>query len=142
MSNREQDYELGWHSCSRSEVCAEKLPRSMYRVADENDPEYLQNWIQKLDILCAPQAELGLIGTSFFVGVIVAVFFVPSACDRYGRRIFFVGTLALQLIALVGLCFAQSLLTACAFVFLLGLAHPAKNIVAFNYCLELLPSKM
>ena len=94
-----------------------------------------------MDILCTPQAELGFIGTSFFLGVIIAVLTVPSACDKYGRRIFFVGTLMLQLAALTVLTFVTTLWAATACVFLLGLSHPAKNIVAFNYCIEHFPLK-
>lgn len=95
-----------------------------------------------MNILCAPQAELGLIGTAFFVGVIIAVFTVPTACDKYGRRVFFVGTIIVQLIAMIGMCFATTLTFACFCVFLLGLSHPAKNIVALNYCLEHLPQNV
>ena len=59
--------------------------------------------------------------------------------DRIGRRPFIVATLLVQLISLVIMSSASDLYMAIFATFLLGLSHPGKNIVMFNYCVEMCP---
>lgn len=41
------------------------------------DPEYLDNWVQKLDLLCESKERLGLLGSAYFVGVLTAMIIIP-----------------------------------------------------------------
>jgi len=108
----------------------------------EDDPEYFQNWVQKLDILCAPQSEVGLIGSAFFVGAIACISFVPKLADEKGRIPVLIMTYTTQFVALLFLILTRNLKFTIFFVFVLGFSHPGKNIVSFNYVLEQIPAAM
>ena len=66
----------------------------MYRPV-KSDPEFIDNWVNKLDLLCVPHAKVGLMGSAFFIGVLIAIIWVPSSSDKYGRLNFFRMSLAL-----------------------------------------------
>lgn len=53
MSNDLMSHKRSWKSCTQDEICAEGLDKSKFK-GNESDPEYFNNWIQKLDILCTP----------------------------------------------------------------------------------------
>ena len=40
-----------WMHCSKDDICDKKLPKDRYRP-DKNDPEYIDNWVQRYDLLC------------------------------------------------------------------------------------------
>jgi len=60
------------------------MPKDHYR-ADKKDPEYLDNWVNKMDLLCKPKSEIGFLGSSFFIGIIISIAFVPRLSDSIGR---------------------------------------------------------
>ena len=114
------------------------MEKGKYR-ANTSDIEYFDNWINQYGLLCTPQAQLGLIGSAFFIGVIIAMCFVPQFSDKYGRKPFIVMTLTIQLIALWAMKVTTNLYVAIFAVFILGFSHPGKNIVFLNYCVEMIP---
>lgn len=62
-----------------------------------SDPEYFDNWVAKFDMLCCTPAEIGFIGSSFFIGLLITIAWVPTASDKYGRVEIFRWSLLLQL---------------------------------------------
>ena len=64
-----------------------------------HDDEYLDNWVDKLDLLCESKLKIGLIGSVYFAGVITTLLFVPPLSDRYGRKVIFVVSLLVSLFA-------------------------------------------
>ncbi len=44
------------------------------------------NWIEELDLYCAPSAQIGLLGSMLFVGILFSMVFVIPLSDKYGRR--------------------------------------------------------
>jgi hypothetical protein len=62
----------------------------------KNDPEYFDNWVTKLDLLCKSQSEIGLLGSCFFLGVIMSVVWLPKCSDIYGRINFIILTFVVQ----------------------------------------------
>ena len=94
-----KDRETGeWHSCSKEEICSQGLSKDEYRP-DTNDDEYFDNWVEKYDLLCEPKMKVGLIGSMYFIGLIVFITFVPPLSDRYGRKWIFIITLIVSAIA-------------------------------------------
>ena len=60
----------GWtKSCTKSDICVEKYE---WRL-DETDDFTLQNWVPQLNLICSSDAEIGLIGSAFWIGVIVGL---------------------------------------------------------------------
>ena len=70
--------------------------KSLYRVS-YSDPEYLENWNQKFDMICT---DLQIyFGISISVGILASLLFIPSLADRYGRKGIFCLSLIVSLIA-------------------------------------------
>ena len=44
-----------------------------------------ENWIHRFDLTCASDAKIGFIGTSYFIGWICTLIFIPRFSDIYGR---------------------------------------------------------
>ena len=44
------------------------------------------NWIGKLNIYCASGSEIGLIGSSVYIGWFISLTFVPCLADLHGRK--------------------------------------------------------
>jgi len=114
------------------------MAKDHYR-ADQKDPEYLDNWVNKMDLLCKPQSEIGFLGSCFFIGIIISIAFVPKLSDQSGRLMILRVALALQVIAQFGIYVTKSLSFAFFMMVLLGMTHSAKNIVGLNHILEMVP---
>lgn len=88
-------------------------------------------------MLCQSQAKIGFIGSSFFIGIISAIVILPYLADVYGRTHQIVGAIALQTIAQGVLIYTNNLSVAYFCLFLVGVTFPAKNIIWYNYALEI-----
>lgn len=84
--------------CERKPLGAYQLRPSKIR-ADTSDHEYLDNWVEKLDLLCESKERLGLMGSTYFMGIILSMIIVPKMTDNYGRKWIFVLTMLLSLLA-------------------------------------------
>jgi MFS family permease len=71
-----------WRECSRAEVCAD-IGNS--RV-DKSDALSLDNWVGQLDLTCASEAEIGSLGSLFFLGMLVVCLPIPRLADKHGRK--------------------------------------------------------
>ena len=80
----EDSHLVNWKHCTKTEICASSLPREHYRPV-ETDIGYLNNWVDKLGLLCRPKKEVGFIGSCFFIGIILSITWVPPLADSYGR---------------------------------------------------------
>jgi MFS family permease len=92
-------------------------------------------------MLCKKKSEIGMIGASFFVGIMISMCWAPQFSDRYGRYGLAIATFTAQLLALFGLYLSHDIHLTSIFMILLGMSHPGKNIIFFNYLLEMVPSK-
>lgn len=113
----------------------------MYRPVVTN-PEYFVNWVSKFDLLCLPQAYIGFFASSFFIGVIIAIYFVPRYSDANGRLTLIVGSITLQMLAQLGMIASDNILFVYFCMFCLGLTFPGKNIIFYNYVMEIMESRM
>lgn len=131
-----EDEETGeWRECSKQEICDRHLPKDKYR-ADESDPEYFDNWVEKFDLLCEPKWKVGLLGSCFFIGVLLTIIIVPKLADVYGRRPLFLITMYVSIFAQIGIMIVEDLYWAYFFMILNGSTFAGKNVVGTNYLLE------
>lgn len=80
--------------------------------------------------------KVGLIGSMYFIGLIVFITFVPPLADNFGRRWVFVITLAVSAVAQAGLMITNDLYWAYFFEFLVGGTFAGRIVVGLNYILE------
>jgi len=64
-----------------------------------DDDEFVDNFVEKLDILCENKYTIGLIGSLYLIGVVASLFFVPLLADKCGRKIPFTITILVSLFA-------------------------------------------
>jgi MFS family permease len=50
-------------------------------------------------MLCEPKWKVGLLGSMYFIGVIVGMAFVPPLSDAFGRKMIFITTLIISVFA-------------------------------------------
>lgn len=124
-----------WVPCEKEEICKNNLDY----LPDKEEPEYLDNWVQKFDMLCQPKEKVGMLGSAYFVGILLGLLIVPRLSDKYGRKAPFLGTMLLSFIAQTGLMVSHTLDSAIFFMLLTGCTFPGKNIVGLNYLLEFTP---
>lgn len=131
---------MTWQHCEVKEICSMGLSKSsgLYRPV-ETDEEYLDNWVDKLDLLCRPKKELGFIGSCFFIGIISTMFWMPVLSDRIGRRYLILASFLVQLVSYIVLYNTSNLYIAYGCLIAMGTTFPGKHVVLYNYCLEMLP---
>lgn len=49
-------------SCTQDEICGNDASNIVSYEGDPDDPKFLYNWQQKLDLTCVKSWEIGLIG--------------------------------------------------------------------------------
>ena len=93
-------------------------------------------------MLCETKPRIGFLGASYFIGVIVASSLIPVGyiSDQIGRKWVFVASTLLVIGACTGLYFSTALEQLYLCLFVLGLSHPGRCIVALSYADEFLNS--
>jgi MFS family permease len=127
--------ETTWKDCTKTEICDKGIDSAHYR-ADTHDSEYLDNWVEKFDLLCEPKYKIGLIGSMYFIGVITTLTFVPIVGDKCGRRWVFIITIIVSACAQLGLIVTRNLYELYVYEFLIGATFAGRVIVGLNYVLE------
>ena len=107
----------------------------------QNDDEYFDNWVEKYDTLCEPKWKVGLLGSLYFIGVIVGMAFVPLLADNYGRKWPLIITIIIFIIGAIGLLVTSSLYEAYFYMFLIGFTSAGRVVVGLNYTMEYLNVK-
>lgn len=129
-----------WKECEKSEICALNEPKDHYRPVKEED-EYIDNWIEKFDLLCEPKYKVGLIGSFYFIGICTTLTFVPPLADAFGRKWVFNITLLVSIIAQFSIIMTNNLYQLYFFMFLIGATFAGRIVVGLGYVLEFLQPK-
>ena len=111
------------------------MSKDAYRAV-ESDAEYLVNWVDKMDLLCTPHFKVGLIGSCYFIGIIITILPVPLLSDIYGRKTIYLASLILCVFAQFALIINSSIDVAFGLYVLLGMTFPGRNVVGLTYLLE------
>ena len=132
-----------WQACTKSHICDTYYPNEVregvsYRSV-KTDPNYLNNWVDKLGMLCESQSNIGFLGSSYYIGIVLAMLVIPALSDCYGRKTVFIATMILQIFSQYGLMVSQNLHEATFFMILAGACWPGKRIAGLNYQLEFIP---
>ena len=74
----------------------ERLPLGDTYIKE--DDEYINNWVEKWDMLCEPKWKIGLLGALAFFGVLISTAFIPVLSDKIGRKLIYIITLGLSVL--------------------------------------------
>ena len=92
-----------WKSCNEDGYCSATIDN---RRIDYSQDISLEIWMESLDLYCklislikccigTPKYLIGLIGSMFFVGWTVGCIALPRLADLYGRKWFFIISIAI-----------------------------------------------
>jgi MFS family permease len=89
-----------WSSCTKDYICTNNLGKGEY-LADTDDNQYINNWVEQVDMLCESKSRIGFMGACFFIGVITASSVIPIGylADIYGRKWVFVASMISEIIS-------------------------------------------
>jgi MFS family permease len=107
-----------------------------------SEAEYLDNWVDKFDLLCESDYKVGLLGSCFFVGIISTILIVPAFSDSIGRKRIFLLTMIISFLSQLLLIITNSLNFALLLLIVQGMTFPGKNVVGLNLLLEQCPGDM
>lgn len=102
---------------------------------------YIDNWVDKLDLICEPKTRIGYIGSAFFIGLLIGLSFIPTLSDTYGRRITFSASMVFSLIFQLGLTWSTSLDFSLICLLGMGILWAPRFIVGLSYLDELIPPR-
>ena len=71
-------------ACVPEDFCTD--PNLVSFQPDMTLDETFYNWVQKMDLTCAPNSKLAMLGSSYFMGWILTLAVLPRLSDIYGRR--------------------------------------------------------
>ena len=89
-----------------------------------------------MDLMCENEMKIGLIGSMYFVGIVISTVIAPPLADNYGRKYVVFCSNIVRFLGLLGLLLTQSLYAVYAFQVLVGLSFAGLSIVGINYFLE------
>ena len=96
-------------------------------------PTSLNNWMVTLDLPCSDPAEFGMIGASYFIGMVISLIFMPRIADLYGRKNVIAASHFIQIAILPVLISMTNLMTAYLSYFVLGLGFAGSLSVSAIY---------
>lgn len=90
------------------------------------DSETIENMITQFKLECASSVKIGLIGSSFLVGIVIGSVTITRIGDTYGRRLGFGIGIFMQSIVTFMILFTDNYNLACLYVFLIGFSVTGK----------------
>ncbi len=92
--------------------------------------------ISRLGLECASGGQIGLIGSIYFIGVVIGALVIPSLSDKYGRKLLILVSNALHLIGVGGIMLSPTLSVLYVFFFVLGFKATGAMNVTYVYMSE------
>ena len=71
------------YECVPKDFCKDS---SISAEIDWSSNTSLHNWVEQLNLECADPDDVGFIGSSYFIGVMVSVLIIPRLSDLVGRK--------------------------------------------------------
>jgi MFS family permease len=132
------EFRVGVKSEDLPEFCDENTTVEEWRINWDKEIS-IHNWMTDLDLHCTSRFNIGLIGTGYFVGFIMACIFIARGADKYGRKLFFIVGLSLHTISAAIVTLFPSLTTFYICFIFIGAATPTHGSIGYVYMMENLP---
>eukprot|EP00347_Sterkiella_histriomuscorum_P017063 403350803 len=124
--------------CFAQQICSD--PNLKYEV-DWSAITSLHNWIEDLNLRCESSTKVGLIGSMYFVGWVIAAFILPRMSDFYGRKKIFLLSMFGCATTYMVIIFSRKIELTIALMFILGFFSVGRASVGYLYMQELTPVK-
>lgn len=89
-----------------------------------------------MDLTCTPDYVIGMIGSCYFLGFLMAASFGPRMADRVGRKPVLAICLTLQILVYFGLFISHNVNLTIVLIFLFGCCAPAREVLSATYMNE------
>jgi len=97
--------------------------------------------VEKLDLACASSTRVGFMGSTFFIGWLIGLLFIPALADQHGRRkIFIIGTI-LGVFNYIGVIFCQNLTVMTLLFGMNGFIMSMRESLGYVFMMEFVPVK-
>ena len=103
--------------------------------------ESLHNWVEKLDLACASKTRIGFMGSTFFIGWLVGLLFVPRLADQHGRRKIFIIGCVLGVFNYIGVIFTTDLTVMTILFGMNGFIMSMRESLGYVFMMEFIPKK-
>ena len=128
-----------WQKCTRNDFCEnlrvdeEKTsPVPEHRVDWDSD-ESLHNWVEIFDLECTSKLEIGQLGISMFLGIVIGSIIIPKSSDFYGRKpLVFIGNF-IHIISCILIVSSKNLNVLLFAMFIMGAASQGRIVVGFTW---------
>ena len=124
--------------CTAKNICNDDKRIDTWDI-DWDDSNSLHNWIERLDMMCMPDWQVGLLGSAFWIGFITTMLWIPRISDVRGRmQLFRVGCVVSAALYIV-LVFSKNYYLTITAIFFFGVTNTIRTIIGFVYMTELMP---
>ena len=123
------------YECEPDDFCNDS---NISETIDWDAETSLHNWVEQLDLTCKSNSEIGLIGSSYFIGIMVSVFVLPRLSDLYGRKWPIIFCQFIQVPAYIWMFYMSSLIEAYVIFLCMGLAFGGSISINSLYMQEFL----
>jgi MFS family permease len=110
-------------------------PQIPYRI-DYTSPLSLHNWVQQLNLICATETQIGMLGSVFFAGWTISAVIIPTQADKMGRKPVLLLTYIAVVVISIGIIFSSSITLTTIFLFFLGMTANGTCNVSFVLMIE------
>ena len=101
----------------------------------------IHNWIEKLDMMCAPKWKIGMIGSMYFLGWFITLPWLPRLSDKYSRKkIVYLGMVANWIMFIV-MYFTTTIDWMLINMLIIGMLTTIRISIVFVYFMELMPKR-
>ena len=121
-------------ACDPAKFC--KDPTVLSYKADIEHKNYYENWVSKFDLTCASNTKMAFIASSYFIGWIITLLFLPRLSDLYGRHKIIANGNVIQVLAYTYLLYAPSYAGLIASMMVLGMMATIRTQVSVVYFYE------
>ena len=97
--------------------------------------------MEKLGLTCTKGSVIGLPGSAYFLGLVLASAVTPLISEKVGRKRPYIASLVLQSIAYILIITSNNIYWTIVLYFFVGLAAAGRIEVGLNYMNECLPEK-
>jgi len=126
--------------CSAENICSED-PRILSWAVDYSNELSLDNWIQKLGLMCEPDWKGAMLGSAGFFGQLLTLPILPLLADKFGRKNFFLGGRVIETILFSVLMYTTNWFVMVGVMLGFGMLATSRLTIGITYLVELFPKK-